>query len=464
MSAGTQEQLLSDTHSIASSVSSPGSPRGDKSHEYLEVRPVSYGSDCSDRSLTTSTPITPRTRSMSPGQGNSPSSPTTPRLNNSQRTPLLSPAKPEGDSLVRWIEEDSRKDPEYYKVIQEVENAIDGGVHPKLIVQGSSGSYFAKNPEQKIVGVFKPKDEEPYGPANPKWGKFFQRKLCPCMFGRDCIKPNQGYLSEAAASILDSALGLDIVPKTKVVQLASKSFYYTKAAKVKTSISKRVSEQFPQSVGKRIRQGLPPKTGSFQLFVSGFRDANQVFKQLDFASLPKEVMDDFQHKFEKLVCLDFMIRNTDRGMDNWLIKYEDSKEEPNFLEIAAIDNGLAFPHKHPDNWRAYPYQWAYLTIAKRKFSEQTKQKLLPFLSDNDKVENLVNEIEAIHKTDPAFKRSVFEKQMSVMRGQIVVLREALRTSKSPMELVAMPSITVHKQKKMSYRQKVVNKLPFFRNW
>ncbi len=29
-----------------------------------------------------------------------------------------------------------------------------------------------------------------------------------------------------------------------------------------------------------------------------------------------------QFKFERLVALDYIIRNTDRGNDNWLIKYE----------------------------------------------------------------------------------------------------------------------------------------------
>ena len=32
-------------------------------------------------------------------------------------------------------------------------------------------------------------------------------------------------------------------------------------------------------------------------------------------------MSDFQFKFERLVVLDYIIRNTDRGNDNWLIKY-----------------------------------------------------------------------------------------------------------------------------------------------
>lgn len=69
---------------------------------------------------------------------------------------------------------------------------------------------------QEKIGVFKPKDEEPYGHLNPKWTKWIHKLCCPCCFGRSCIVPNQGYLSEAGASIVDEKLGLDIVPKTKV--------------------------------------------------------------------------------------------------------------------------------------------------------------------------------------------------------------------------------------------------------
>jgi len=64
--------------------------------------------------------------------------------------------------------------------------------------------------------VFKPKDEEPYGQLNPKWTKWMQKMCCPCCFGRGCLILNQGYLSEAGASLVDQKLKLDIVPKTKV--------------------------------------------------------------------------------------------------------------------------------------------------------------------------------------------------------------------------------------------------------
>lgn len=67
--------------------------------------------------------------------------------------------------------------------------------------------------------MFKPKDEEPYGRLNPKWTKWMHKLCCPCCFGRECLIPNQGYLSEAGASLVDHKLGLKVVPKTKVSSL-----------------------------------------------------------------------------------------------------------------------------------------------------------------------------------------------------------------------------------------------------
>lgn len=69
---------------------------------------------------------------------------------------------------------------------------------------------------QKIIGVFKPKNEEPYGHLNPKWTKWLHKTCCPCCFGRSCLIPNQGYMSEVGASHVDEKLNLNIVPKTKV--------------------------------------------------------------------------------------------------------------------------------------------------------------------------------------------------------------------------------------------------------
>lgn len=76
--------------------------------------------------------------------------------------------------------------------------------------------YFRLLLLQKTIAVFKPKDEEPYGQLNPKWTKWLHKLCCPCCFGRSCLVPNQGYLSEAGASLVDQKLQLNIVPTTKV--------------------------------------------------------------------------------------------------------------------------------------------------------------------------------------------------------------------------------------------------------
>lgn len=46
--------------------------------------------------------------------------------------------------------------------------------------------------------------------------------------------------------------------------------------------------------------------------------------------------------------------------------------------------------------------------------------------------------------DKGFDRHMFEKQMSVMRGQILNLTQALKDGKSPVQLVQMPAVIVER--------------------
>ncbi|KAJ1359796.1 Phosphatidylinositol 4-kinase type 2-beta [Parelaphostrongylus tenuis] len=80
---------------------------------------------------------------------------------------------------------------DFKAVVDEAIRAIHNGIFPERIMQGSSGSYFVKNMQGKIIGVFKPKNEEPYGHLNPKWLKWFHKIFLPCCFGRSCLVPNQ---------------------------------------------------------------------------------------------------------------------------------------------------------------------------------------------------------------------------------------------------------------------------------
>ncbi|CBY09258.1 unnamed protein product [Oikopleura dioica] len=346
---------------------------------------------------------------------------------------------------------------DYTQLVKNVEIAITRGQMPERIIQGSSGSYFVKNIDGDIVGVFKPKCEEPYGPQNPKWGKYIQRMMCPCAFGRTCLLSNQGYLSETGASIVDKMLGLDMVPVTRVVHLTAESFNYSAIDRAKSKTKTATAERIPKLGKKFNRLGLPPKTGSLQTFVSGYKDAEYWLRRWD-DTISETAKSEFQLQFERLVVLDYLIRNTDRGSENWLIKYSpelesDSGEsvndewsvvKPAQVKIAAIDNGLAFPVKHPDSWRAYPYHWAWLSQAQKPFSEDTIQLVLHKVNNPGFIEELVEELKDVFKMDSDFSEKKFEKQMSVLRGQALNLSQAMRERKSPAQLVQMTPITINK--------------------
>ena len=74
------------------------------------------------------------------------------------------------------------------------------------------------------------------------------------------------------------------------------------------------------------------------------------------------------------------------------------------IAIAAIDNGLAFPFKHPDSWRAYPYHWAWLPQAKVPFSKETRELVLPQLSDMNFVQDLCDDLYVLFKVSELYER------------------------------------------------------------
>ena len=283
-------------------------------------------------------------------------------------------------------------------VVESVRVAIELGVHPKMISQGSSGSYFARNSDGKVVGVFKPKDEEPYASRNPKWTKWIHRNLFPCFFGRECLIPNLSYVSEAAAYVLDTRLRTHLVPYTDIVYLSSKSFFY---------------DFWDRSSYYRKRKPLPAKVGSFQVFLKGFKDANLFLRdhpwpdQANSGFRPQDApkrrkrpwgepcrpsgaaSDDdyeaettsearsatgvedtqerpfvwtetlkqsFREELEKLVVLDYVMRNTDRGLDNWMIRVNSRSQEVTIVSEPPKMNGIGKPHALPVSTDAKPYK------------------------------------------------------------------------------------------------------------
>lgn len=69
--------------------------------------------------------------------------------------------------------------------------------------------------------------------------------------------------------------------------------------------------------------------------------------------------------------------------------------------------------------------------------------------------------------DKGFDSATFEKQMAVMRGQILNLIRAFEEKKTPWELVNMPPIVIEAVKEGRTRkfiQKVRERAPFFKGF
>ncbi|AJR69423.1 Lsb6p [Saccharomyces cerevisiae YJM1419] len=348
------------------------------------------------------------------------------------------------------------------------------------IQTGSSGSYFVygtRADESVPVGVFKPKDEEPYGPFSPKWTKWAHRTFFPCLFGRSCLIPNLGYICESAASLLDRRLETHLVPYTDTASIESFNFYDNRKKWV---------------LGYNLQKKKQKKLGSFQLFLKEYINADEFFhkyplpgmysdvkhsfhrkssgedinhkpettrnltdetepsKQINSSPISTEseensefewtesTLSQFRLELEKLIILDYIMRNTDRGLDNWMVKLIKLPNNKWRLKLAAIDNGLSFPWKHPDEWRLYPYGWLYLPLQllAKPFSEQMRSHFLPILTSTNWWEESYQEFLALFSRDQDFNVRMWKKQWAVLKGQAFNVVETLKDPRQgPLELV-----------------------------
>ena len=54
------------------------------------------------------------------------------------------------------------------EVIERVRQGFNSGLIPQLTDDGTSGTYKLRNAQKNLVSIFKPIDEEPFAPNNPR--------------------------------------------------------------------------------------------------------------------------------------------------------------------------------------------------------------------------------------------------------------------------------------------------------
>jgi len=189
---------------------------------------------------------------------------------------------------------------------------------PELCDEGVNGTYFMKDKDGKIIGVFKPTDEEGNSGNNPK-------KSSDSAFVNRGIIQGEGALREVVAYKMDKD-NFAGVPETFLTTLYHPSF--------------------------RTDEPEKGKFGSLQKFIEN-----------DGASWDIGPGRFPVHEVHKIGVLDLRIFNNDRHGGNILMRESDRGD----IELIPIDHGLSLSSTLDHAW----FDWLNWSQAKQPFDEET---------------------------------------------------------------------------------------------
>jgi len=234
---------------------------------------------------------------------------------------------------------------------------VVNNLKPDLVLDGSGGTYFLHSSPKQRVAVFKPADEEPYAPNNP-------RGYLPQGGGgsglRDGMLPGEGYLREVAAYLLDHG-GFSGVPMTTLVEASHPAFNSNgrslKLTEGGASVGSHVLTSLPSS-SRSIN--IERKVGSFQQYVH----AECTMDDISFSKLS-------QHEVEKIAILDIRIMNADRNSANLLCRRRPEDDE---FELVPIDHGFCLRSVCDVAW--FDWCWLDWPQLKQPLSQKSRDYIL----------------------------------------------------------------------------------------
>jgi len=206
-------------------------------------------------------------------------------------------------------------------ILEAARDGLERGLSPELTPSGLGGTYFLKNGQKEIVGVFKPADEEAFTPNNPKGntGEMGGPSV------RNGVHSGEANLREVAAYMLDHQKFAN-VPATVRVEMKHKIF------------------------------GDRAKVGSFQEFKRHDEEAGDLSSSL-FS----------EEEAHKIAIMDIRLLNTDRNDENLLVR----RHQDHQLELIPIDHGCSLPNQLQINW--HDWSWLSWPQTKEPFSETEKE-------------------------------------------------------------------------------------------
>ena len=246
------------------------------------------------------------------------------------------------------------------KIIDESLKGFTKGLVPKLLEDGTSGVYQIRGTDKEVIAIFKPIDEEPNTPNNPKGyvSKFgtesFRKGI---LSGEATIREEATYL----VSIFGGKKMRFDVPETTFVEMSHNHFkknfrqleimnykenileggiiqnFLNENFKVKKKKKKKIVDKIDISESIDLinsNYSIPKKYGTFQKFA----DSIGVVADYSYSLFTVE-------EAHKIMILDFRILNCDRNDENILLvkKNKGSDEDEYYYKLIPIDHAYSFP-------------------------------------------------------------------------------------------------------------------------
>ena len=184
------------------------------------------------------------------------------------------------------------------KLISELHQAFVNGLAPNLTIDGTGGTYLLRDSGRKVAGVFKPLDEEPFAPYNPRGhtGNMGSKTF------RNGVLSGEACYREVAAYELDRD-HFSSVPLTTLAEAQHPNFCYG------------------EGLGTRLRG----KIGSLQRYEKHDGMAEDYSPTMFH-----------RQEVQKIAVLDMRILNMDRNEGNILVVKSSKK-------LIPIDHGMSLP-------------------------------------------------------------------------------------------------------------------------
>lgn len=287
------------------------------------------------------------------------------------------------------LEPDTRLWLQVLSMIEAAKQGLSAGCPPNAPREGMGGTYFLSSDSGRYVGIFKPCDEEPLAPNNPKgWNS--RAMSDPGM--KPSVRVGEAALREVAAFLLDHD-GFAGVPPACLVAVSHQKLNYavlpaapvpsdTAAVPIPTlsplngadlheslhaSEGSADSSDSPVSTPADTRLTAPAvpgsvKLGSLQAFAEHTCDANDIASSRFSAD-----------SIHRVGILDVRLLNLDRHAGNLLVAEAPRSGSvsggPGPLhKLIPIDHGFALPEALDDPY----FEWQYWPQASVPFSPEVK--------------------------------------------------------------------------------------------